>query len=305
MKQMVRNSLAELLGIWYTINGKIKKAKQRALAGEFILSIYFHAPSAALFESCVRWLLKNGFQIIPTQQLLAIKAGEIPFPKGAAIITVDDGWRTNINNIVAITKQYKVPVTIFATTEPVEKGGAYWWTYANKAKQLHLIEYSVEQLKKLDNIERLNIVNKIKATLNLQREAMYPEELQAIAESKYITVGSHTVTHPILIQCHDAEAEFEICTSKKILELLLNKPITQFAYPNGDYSSRELELLQLAGYQLAFTTKTHYLTEDVLKQQLELPRFEVWESGGYFETISRITGVWFNSKTKKNHSNGQ
>jgi|YelNatPaOPRAMG01_1025707.scaffolds.fasta_scaffold06905_2 peptidoglycan/xylan/chitin deacetylase (PgdA/CDA1 family) len=299
MKNIVRNILAELVGFWHLLSGKIKRAKKGALNGEYILSIYFHKPSSKLFEFVIRWLLKNGFTIIPSKQIEKIVAGKIPFPKATAIITVDDGWRSNIKNIVAIAKQYQIPVTIFAATEAVEMGGGYWWTYVNKAQKLNLTTHNAEALKKVNNVERIKVVNELKDVLNLDREAMYPEELQSVSESKYITIGSHTVTHPILPNCNDDEAQFEIKESKKKLEHLLGKKIDEFAYPNGDYGKRELELLEKNGYKLAFTTKTNYLTKERLIDKLEIPRFEIWEDAGYFETISRITGVWFNSNQKK------
>jgi hypothetical protein len=59
--------------------------------------------------------------------------------------------------------------------------------------------------------------------------------------------------------------------------------------------------LEKNGYKLAFTTKTNYLTKEQLTNKSEIPRFEIWENAGYFETISRITGVWFNSNQKKKY----
>jgi peptidoglycan/xylan/chitin deacetylase (PgdA/CDA1 family) len=247
MKNFVRNILAELLGFWYLLSGKIKRAKKGALNGEYILSIYFHKPSSKLFEFVIRWLLNNGFTIISTKQIEKIATGKIPFPKATAIITVDDAWKGNIKNIVAVAKQYQVPVTIFAATEAIEMGGGYWWIYVNKAQKLHLTTHNAEALKKLNNAERLKVVNEIKNVFNLDREAMYPEELQSVSDCKYITIGSHTVTNPILPNCNDDEAQFEIKESRKKLEHLLDKKIDEFAYPNGDYGKRELELLEKNG----------------------------------------------------------
>jgi peptidoglycan/xylan/chitin deacetylase (PgdA/CDA1 family) len=301
MKNFVRNILAELLGFWYLLSGKIKRAKKGALNGEYILSIYFHKPSSKLFEFVIRWLLNNGFTIISTKQIEKIATGKIPFPKATAIISVDDAWKGNIKNIVAVAKQYQVPVTIFAATEAIEMGGGYWWIYVNKAQKLHLTTHNAEALKKLNNAERLKVVNEIKNVLNLDREAMYPEELQSVSDCKYITIGSHTVTNPILPNCNDDEAQFEIKESRKKLEHLLDKKIDEFAYPNGDYGKRELELLEKNGNKLAFTTKTNYLTKEQLTNKFVIPRFEIWENAGYFETNSRISGVWFNSNQKKKY----
>jgi hypothetical protein len=81
---------------------------------------------------------------------------------------------------VAEAKQYQIPVTIFAATEAIEMGGGHWWTYVTKAQKRHLTTHNAEALKKLNNAERLKMVNEIKNVLNLEREAMYPEELQSV-----------------------------------------------------------------------------------------------------------------------------
>ena len=66
-----------------------------------------------------------------------IVSGTIPFPKGSVFITVDDGWASNLENMVCIAQQEEVPITIFVSTEAIETGN-YWFNYANKATKLAL-----------------------------------------------------------------------------------------------------------------------------------------------------------------------
>jgi peptidoglycan/xylan/chitin deacetylase (PgdA/CDA1 family) len=69
-----------------------------------------------------------------------------------------------------------------------------------------------------------------------------------------IDFGSHTATHPILPRYNGAVAEREVQTSKGDLEVLLGRPCDHFAFPNGDYGDRELELVRNAGYRSSRTT---------------------------------------------------
>ena len=119
MKITFRNIMAYGVASLYKYLGIINQHKNRLLQNESILSIYFHKPSKLLFENCIHWLQKNGFQFITVEDIVAISKGEKPFPKGAVVITVDDGWKCNKKNIVAVADTLKIPITIFISTDPV------------------------------------------------------------------------------------------------------------------------------------------------------------------------------------------
>ena len=294
MRISLRNILSFFVANFFIITGFIKRANKNALNGNYILSIYFHNPEQQLFINCVKWLQKNGFSFIDIEALKRIQKGEMNFPKGAVIITVDDGWRNNKNNIVSIANQYQIPVAIFIATQPVEDGTAYWWSYINAATQRGIINYPVESLKKMSDDERSSIVENLQTKMEpLNREALSINEVQEIAKSPYVTIGSHTVSHPILTNCSDEKASFEISSSKNKIENWLNTAVDSFAFPNGNFSQREIQYLKQFGYQLAFTTQPKYLTESIIKEPYTLPRFEVLENVSFAENICRMSGVWF------------
>jgi peptidoglycan/xylan/chitin deacetylase (PgdA/CDA1 family) len=79
-------------------------------------------------------------------------------------------------------------------------------------------------------------------------------ELRTLAEAG-MTIGAHTLSHPVLSQCADEEARREIQQSKIDLERTLRRPVWAFAYPFGDPSTvgeREVRLAQEAGFACAF-----------------------------------------------------
>lgn len=288
-----RNIAAFLLSRFLIASGKVGKVKKKAANGDFILSVYFHDPSKKLFESCVKWFLKKGYSFISTDELAEIARGAKPFPRAAVIFTVDDGWSGNKENIAAVAKSYSIPVTIFASTQPIATGEAYWWSYIAAANKKGLISQSVSALKKVSNEERVSIVNTVKTQLTLKREALSIDELKTISNNGFVSIGSHTVTHPILIQCSDEQSAFEIAESKKILENWLKKDISHFAYPNGLYNEREINFLKESGYKTAYTTIPQYITVENFKELYSLPRFDVLENISFSENICRMTGAWF------------
>ena len=273
-------------------SGVVKKAAQKVQRGDYILSLCFHAPSKDFFESCITWLSKNGFHFISVSEIEKVVNGEKSFPKGAVVITIDDGWQSNLDNIVPVAVQNEVPVAIFVSTEVVEKGSGYWWSYIMEARKMGLSKESVEFFKTLDNEDRIKIIEETKNKIQINREALTIEQVRDISNNRYVSIGSHSVSHPILPRCSNTESKYEISHSKEIIEEWIQKDVTYFAFPNGDYSKREISFLKRFGYTLAFSTEQKYLTKEKLAQRYSLPRFMMVEGASFEENICRIVGVW-------------
>ncbi|WP_199688344.1 polysaccharide deacetylase family protein [Pontibacter oryzae] len=271
--------------------GLVRRAKRKALSGEHILSIYFHKPTAREFEDCLLWLKGNGFVFLSTANIYGIAKQEEPFPKGGVVLTVDDGWISNETCIADIADKYGVPVTIFVSTGPVEQGN-YWWSYIEEGNKRRISKLSIDDLKHVANSDRLAMVERLKRRISLPREAMTKEQVQKISTSPYITIGAHTVTHPILNNCPDKQVFEELSQSKRKLEQWIGKDVEFFAYPNGDYTAREILILYQQSYKLAFTVHPEFLKPEKLKYTYELPRFEVIEGAPFAEAICRMVGIW-------------
>jgi peptidoglycan/xylan/chitin deacetylase (PgdA/CDA1 family) len=79
-------------------------------------------------------------------------------------------------------------------------------------------------------------------------------------------IGSHSHHHVQLTPLSDARLEIELTTSKKILEGIVQSPITHFSFPGGSYDARVLKVAAKAGYRSFFTsdwgvnTQRHFST---------------------------------------------
>jgi peptidoglycan/xylan/chitin deacetylase (PgdA/CDA1 family) len=292
MKTSTRNFIGNFVAKTLISFGFVKRAIRKVKNGEFILSICFHAPSKHLFESSINWLTQNGFYFISVDEVEKAAAGKIPFPKGAVVLTIDDGWQSNLDNIVPVAEKNKIPVTIFVSTEAVEKGNGYWWSYINEARKIGLAKDSVEFFKSLDNEDRIKIIEETKTKININRQALTIDQIKDISKNKYVSLGSHSVSHPILPRCSNIESNFEITQSKKLIEGWVNKEIKHFAYPNGDFSNREISILKRTGYTLAFGTDQKYLTKENIIKVYKLPRRLMVENASFEENICRMIGVW-------------
>jgi peptidoglycan/xylan/chitin deacetylase (PgdA/CDA1 family) len=291
MKMTVRNILGYLLANLFIVSGFVRYAMKRALNTKCILCLYFHKPGRKEFEACIQWLKRKGFTFLSPHDIERIIKEEIPFPKGGVLLTLDDGWQSNVTNVVEVANRYKVPVTIFVATTPAEEG-AYWWSYVQQAKKMGAIKFSKKALKKMPEEKRFHILQELIKKNFPGRDAMTVEQVTAVSKSPYVTIGSHTQTHPILVNCHEKQVYEELKISRQKLEDWTGKEVVYFAHPNGDFGEREILLLKTLNYRLAFSSQPKYLTPELLKDNFSLPRFGFLEGASFAENICRITGVW-------------
>lgn len=77
------------------------------------------------------------------------------------------------------------------------------------------------------------------------------DDLRALSAAG-MTIGDHTLSHPFLTRINEpAKLWEEIDGSKIVLEKQLGVPITEFAYPFGQYDPAVLEFVKLAGFKSA------------------------------------------------------
>lgn len=85
--------------------------------------------------------------------------------------------------------------------------------------------------------------------------------------SREFEIGAHTMTHPRLGKISGAEADREISQGKEYLEKLLEKPVTSFCYPGGDYTFLNEQQVRKHGFKLARTVDRFVF--DVAKNPFE------------------------------------
>ncbi len=76
-------------------------------------------------------------------------------------------------------------------------------------------------------------------------------QLKQLADAG-IEVGAHTVTHPFLTDIAPKSAWEEIHQAKLEIEDRLGREVQAFSYPNSKHNQLIREMVQRAGYRLAF-----------------------------------------------------
>lgn len=254
-----------------------------------ILSIFFHDPPQKLFDSTVKWLIRNNYKIISLKELNAILEQKLKVGK-LAVITFDDGWQNNLKLINTIEK-YNVPIAIFIPTEAVITGN-YWFEFARqKGQSVFSGVKNIEEFKKLPALEFKDKVNSLKNHYRLERSCMTLDELKRISEIDLITIGSHTVTHPILKQCPVEMQELELRQSKETLAKWIGKEIKYLAFPNGDYDENTIRIAKDCNYKLCFTIKSGEINlEDA--DQFRINRCCIDDNDGFYSSIAKTLCIW-------------
>ena len=184
----------------------------------------------AAFEAQMQQLKDAGITVISLQDLLAWKRGEKNIPPRCAVITFDDGYKSQYEIAWPILKKYGYPFTMFIYTEGVRGGslgggGAITW----------------EQLADMrDN------------GVDIQAHSATHQDLREGHNITLITGGKRTRTKLAGPQ-YQEWVQNEVVGSKQLLEQRLGIKVNCFAVPFGNYNENVKELARNAGYEAMFT----------------------------------------------------
>lgn len=255
------------------------------------------------FERTVSWL-KEWFNVLPLDQAIS-RLNDNSLPPRAAAITFDDGYADNFTVAMPILRASSLTATFFIATGYLN-GGRMWndtiveaVRHCKKAKlDLSKEDLGVYELGSVGAIRQAihGILGDVKYRDRLERQkaadyvaevtgAKLPSDLMLTTEQVRemrragMSIGAHTVSHPILARLDPAEAKAEVAESKQFLESLLQERVAIFAYPNGkpnvDYRAADAEMIRSLGFDAALTTA--WGVADAASDLMQLPRFTPWD----------------------------
>jgi peptidoglycan/xylan/chitin deacetylase (PgdA/CDA1 family) len=176
--------------------------------------------SEARFETHLRYLADHGWQVIGLNALLHGLEHPDTLPARAALITFDDGYRSNYELALPLLQRFGFPAVMFVPTGFI---GGYNAFDADIYYEPH------EEICTLD-------------------------ELRAL-ERGGVSVQSHGRSHRRLSELTPAERQEEVSSSKAHLEQALGKTVSALAFPYGDNGGdarATATMLAARGYRVAF-----------------------------------------------------
>lgn len=174
------------------------------------------------FEWQLDWLLRQGFRPVDLASFTAMIEGRQPADPRAVLLTFDDGYADNLHVAAPILARAGVPAVLFLATGFVGDDSGRRWRWGDPPGLGRFLTAA---------------------------------EVADLARSG-IAIASHTVTHPRMPTCRDADLDTELSNSRDAIDKLAGACQSAFAYPEGCVDDRVEAAVRRAGYALAFTTVT-------------------------------------------------
>ena len=185
----------------------------------------------AAFEAQMKELKDHGITVIPMQDLLAWKRGEKNIPPRCAVITFDDGWKSQYEVGWPIMKKYGYPFTMFIYTEGV-RGGALGGGEAITWEQLADMR---------DN------------GIDIEAHSATHQDLREGHAITVISPDHKRARAKLTGPQYQQWVQNEVVGCKQLLEQRLGIKVNCYAVPFGNYNDHVKELARNAGYEAMFT----------------------------------------------------
>lgn len=247
--------------------------------------------------------LKQNFELISLRELLSRRTGGTIHGDEVAI-TFDDGIRNHFITAYPILRQHGAAATFFVCPALIDSG--HWiWNHEFRCR-LNLLK-PVECVMLMTEIggtssEIESLVARAKCLNPEQRcyaEAWVRNHTQSFSPSvqqlnrfapmtwkelagldpALITIGSHTLHHPILSTLSDDDLRIEIGESRRMLEQRIGREVELFCYPNGNFDERAHRIVR-DHYAAAVTSRPGMVDQG--DDDWLLPRIPGGETRGLF-----------------------
>ncbi|MCB0205493.1 MAG: polysaccharide deacetylase family protein [Caldilineae bacterium] len=279
------------------------------------LVMTFHSvPSDAFFrralETIGRW-----YRFVEAGEVREFFHGGRRFNNGC-LVTFDDGERSFADQALPVLEAMDVPAVLFVSPGVLGSGRNYWFQdlrtlraevgddVIRQAAAVQLgvpaekvAGYGVPALMKSLQLEEIrHLLDDLAAQHGIRfnkRWNLTLDEIAALDHHSLVTIGAHSMHHPILANETDGVAEQEIAGSVAALHALLGRSVDLFAYPNGarglDFGVREQQMLREWGVRLAFATDTGFF--DGNTDPLAIPRAALSGDESVREIQARLAAV--------------
>jgi peptidoglycan/xylan/chitin deacetylase (PgdA/CDA1 family) len=185
----------------------------------------------AAFEAQMKALKDRGITVISLQDLLAWKRGEKNLPPRCAVITFDDGWKSQYEVGWPILKKLGYTFTMFIYTEGVS-GGSLGGGQAITWEQLADMR---------DN------------GIDIQAHTATHQDLREGHLIMVMEPGGKRTKKKLTGAEYEQWLQSEVVAPKQLLEQRLGIRVNCFAVPFGNYNEHVKEVARKAGYEAMFT----------------------------------------------------
>src|SRR5437660_5067576 len=220
----------------------------------------------AVFEAEMKELKDRGITVISLQDLLAWKRGEKNIPPRCAVISFDDGWKSQYEVAWPIMKKFGYTFTMFICTEGVagaSLGGGQAITWEMLADMR-------------DNGIDIEAHSATHQDLREGHTIMVPEP------------GGKRTKKKLTGAEYEQWIQNEVVGCKQLLEQRLGIKINCFAVPFGTYNEHVKEIARNAGYEAMFTVYGQPITYTSPMDALGRYAIEANKPEGFEDAVKMI-----------------
>lgn len=251
--------------------------------------------------------IKRRFEVVNFHRLAEMEKSGDPLPPNLLVITFDDGYEDNYTVALPILKAHGLTATVYVSTGFIDSGQPFWFEmlsyYVMRMKpgvirlresELHLEltdanRHEVRRvigrgMRVVADRTRLAMLEELKQQAGVapsddELALVRPLSWQQVRtlDAAGVEIGSHTVTHPFLVQLDDEELAAELGGSKARIEEETGRKVSSLAYPTGGsefFDERAVRLAGEFGYRYAVSYDHATVRADSLKR-FEIPRIHV------------------------------
>jgi peptidoglycan/xylan/chitin deacetylase (PgdA/CDA1 family) len=244
------------------------------------LDVSGHQPAA--LRRNLAYLRKNRYQLLSVGEIFERLSRGETLTRTVAF-TIDDGYFDHAEIAGPIFAEFDCPLTCFVATGFLDRKVWFWWdrlAYIFETTRRRDLTAHLGTSKFWYQWDNLDTCRKACLSLNLLcQDASEEDRLACIAdlsrqsdvelpvcapsrfapmtweqarklETRGVSFGPHTVTHPVLATTSGTQSEWEITESWARLKAEVRHPIPVFCYPNGRYQDigeREISAVRRLG----------------------------------------------------------
>jgi peptidoglycan/xylan/chitin deacetylase (PgdA/CDA1 family) len=231
------------------------------------------------------------------------------FSRRFVCVTFDDGYRDTMQWAYPILKEAGLPFAVYVPTSFPDRLGELWWLALEAviARNDHIGLQIEGRNRTFDcatlatkrtlydelywwlrarptEAEMRSVIHDLAACYQVDIAAFCDElcmtwpELAELATDPLVTIGAHTVNHPMLAKLPKKTVRSEMDLSRSIIEAGLGVRPDHLSYPVGDRTSagpREFEVAAELGFKTAVTTRPGVLFAEHGKHLTALPRISL------------------------------
>jgi len=286
------------------------------------LILMYHKLKKNEFEKQIKYLV-SFYNIISLEEFLDFLEKNKPFKKNTVVITFDDGYLNNYNEVLPILKKFNLPATLFITTGLIGKRELAWWdqiryiidttnimnfkfefdnlilnfNLKTKKDKIEAVNILHKVMSKYDYNKRISSIKKLKQTLKTDIKDFDLNEFLFMSWSQVtdfknsgVEIGSHTVTHPFLSNISPNEIKKELKDSKLQIEKKIGTKVKSFCYPSGNFDQGVKTLVKKAGYRCACSIKLGFIDKESNLYELKRVGVNINDNLGIFSL--KVTKLW-------------